>query len=35
MLEITGRAQRDGELAIEAVDLRRSFGETGRRTGSA
>ena len=28
MLEITGRAQRDGELAIEAVDLRRSFGET-------
>src|SRR5688572_1351077 len=28
MLDITGRAQRDGELAIEAVDLRRSFGET-------
>jgi ABC-2 type transport system ATP-binding protein len=28
MLEITGRAQRDGDLAIEAVDLRRNFGET-------
>jgi ABC-2 type transport system ATP-binding protein len=28
MLDISGRAPRDGELAIEAVDLRRSFGET-------
>ena len=28
MLDISGRAPREGELAIEAVDLRRSFGET-------
>jgi ABC-2 type transport system ATP-binding protein len=28
MLEMSGRTHRDGDLAIEAVDLRRRFGET-------
>jgi len=28
MVELSGRTHRDGDLAIEAVDLRRRFGDT-------